>query len=619
MMLANTSLSLAASCALLSFASNSMASCENGDAKVEIRLNQVGFYAKGPKRAIVASSSAAPLAWSLGDPSGKVHASGESSVFGDDPVSGQHLHLVDFSHYRGRGQGYRITSNCAESHPFVIDREPYGELKYHALAYFYHNRSGVPVDEPWSGGKPWARPAGHERDTATCRSDVDGHGNDWPGCDYTLDLTGGWYDAGDHGKYVVNAGISVWTLLNFYERQQVLQSDETFADGHAALPEAGNGINDLLDEVRFELEFLLRMQAPSGASANVPVNVKRNAPGIFFSNIEAGGMAHHKIADENWTVLPTPPHLDEERRVLYPVSTAATLNLAAAAAQCARIWRSSDKDFAERCLRAAESAYAAAEHNPEVYFIADFSGSGMYGDSDVQDEFFWAAAELFITTGKSQYRKALQTSHHYGAAPEQEPAWPDVAPLGLISLALLPNDLPATEIAALRKRIIAAADLFRAERKRSGYHIPFAKTAYRWGSNSNVLNRAIILGLAHDFTGEDEYRNAMIDAMDYVLGRNPVDHSYVSGYGEKSMQNPHHRFWAPSFDAALPPPPPGALSGGPNSTNTGGDEVARALVAEGCAPQTCWRDDVRAFSLNEVAINWNAPLVWVAAYLDERF
>jgi endoglucanase len=127
----------------------------------------------------------------------------------------------------------------------------------------------------------------------------------------------------------------------------------------------------------------------------------------------------------------------------------------------------------------------------------------------------------------------------------------------------------------------------------------------------------MMLALAHDFTGDDEFRNAAIDAMDYILGRNPLDRSYVSGYGERPMRNPHHRFWAPSADAALPPPPPGALSGGPNSTNPA-DEVAKELVDKGCAPQTCWADDMRAYALNEVAINWNAPLVWVATYLDEE-
>ena len=581
-----------------------------------IYLNQAGFYAEGAKRAIIASPSGSPLQWRLMDYAGEERASGRTRVFGDDPVSGDHVHHVDFSHFRVGGDGFRVSSGCVESHPFAIERTPYSQLKYDALLYFYHNRSGVPIDAEHAGGDAWARPAGHERDVATCRSDVDRHGNRWPGCDYSLDLSGGWYDAGDHGKYVVNGGIAVWTLLNLYERQKLLEKNDAFSDGHTSIPEAGNGINDLLDEVRFQLEFLLRMQAPSGAAARVPVDVKRNRADLEFTTIDASGMAHHKIGDENWTAVPTPPHLADERRVLYPVTTAATLNLAATAAQCARIWRTLDEDFAERCLAAAERAYAAAVRNPSVYFIADFSGSGTYGDSDVADEFFWAAAELFVTTGRNAYDEALRESPYFTRPMNQEPAWPRVAPLGLISLALIPSSLEQQQVDALRKRIIAAADRFGAERERSGYHIPFATSAYAWGSNSNILNRALVLALAHDFSGDDEYRDAVIDAMDYILGRNPLDRSYVSGYGERPMRNPHHRFWAPSADAELPPPPPGALSGGPNSTSPA-DEVAKELIDGGCAPQTCWRDDIRAYALNEVAINWNAPLVWVATYLDE--
>lgn len=583
---------------------------------VHARLNQVGFPAHGPKRAVIAAPQTSPLRWTLVDGSGEVRAVGSTGVFGNDPASGEHLHRADFSDFEGDGEGYRLVTGCAESHPFSIGDEPYGRLKYDALAYFYHNRSGVPIEAKYAGGEAWARPAGHAPDTATCRSGVDRHGNRWPGCPYALDLTGGWYDAGDHGKYVVNGGIAVWTLMNLYERQRALNKAASFADGSARLPEAGNAVNDLLDEARFELEFLLRMQAPPEATARVPVGIERTRGNLTFADIDAAGMAHHKIADENGTPLPVPPHLDDERRVLYPVSTAATLNLAATAAQCARIWRELDEDFADRCLAAAGRAYAAARRNPEVYFIADFSGSGLYGDRDLTDEFFWAAAELFVTTGDPEYYDALRESRHFLAPVRHAPAWPRVAALGTISLALMPNGLEPGEVHALRRQLVAAAERYSGERDRSGYRIPFDAGEYRWGSNGALLNRAIVLALAYDFTGKAEYRGAVIDVMDYLLGRNPLDRSFISGYGERPFRNPHHRFWAHSLDPALPPPPPGALSGGPNSTRST-DRVARAVIDNGCAPQTCWRDDPRAYSLNEVAINWNAPLVWVAAFLDE--
>jgi endoglucanase len=123
------------------------------------------------------------------------------------------------------------------------------------------------------------------------------------------------------------------------------------------------------------------------------------------------------------------------------------------------------------------------------------------------------------------------------------------------------------------------------------------------------------MGVAYDFTRAERYRDGVTDSIDFILGRNPLDRSFVSGYGARPMLNPHHRFWAHQANPKLPGPPPGVMSGGPNSTSMG-DPVASQMKGK-CAPQKCWVDDVRAFSLNEVAINWNAPLVWVAAYLDK--
>ena len=139
---------------------------------------------------------------------------------------------------------------------------------------------------------------------------------------------------------------------------------------------------------------------------------------------------------------------------------------------------------------------------------------------------------------------------------------------------------------------------------------------YPWGSNSTLLNRAILLALASDFTGEARYRAGVVDVMDYLLGRNPLDQSFISGWGARPLLNPHHRFWAHSLDPSLPPPPPGVLSGGPNSTSLSRDPVGPNLAGH-CAPMACWRDDIRGFSMNEVAINWNAPLVWVASWLAQ--
>lgn len=580
-----------------------------------VRINQIGLIPAGPKRAIVPNPATAPLPWRLVDSAGATVASGQTRVHGPDAASGEHVHVVDFSPFAGTGENFRIVVGAAESRPFRIAAGLYGRLPFDALAYFYHNRSGVPIEARFAGER-WARPAGHPSERVTCFSGADEQGLRWPGCRYTLDATGGWYDAGDHGKYVVNGGIALWTLLNAFERQRALARPELFADGSARIPEAGNRVSDILDEARFEMEFLLAMQVPQGERLRVPVAVREAAPDLRFTSIDASGMAHHKLADETWTPLPLAPHEDDRRRSLYPPSTAATLNLAATAAQCARIWRGIDDAFAARCRTAAERAWAAARRNPEIWALSNFTGSGGYGDSDLSDELYWAAAELFAATGAPAYKQALHASPHFSAAEASEPGWPRVAALGTITLALVPNRLPADDVAALRRQLVAAADRFVEETGRTGYRIPFAPAGFAWGSNSNILNRAVILALAHDWTGDRHYRDAVIDGLDYILGRNPLDQSYVSGWGVRPMRHPHHRFWAGTDDGRYPPPPPGALSGGPNNSNMS-DDVARAMRGT-CAPMTCWRDDIRAFSLNEVAINWNAPLVWVAAWAAEH-
>lgn len=567
-----------------------------------IRVNGVGFAPGASKRAIVESAASQPLAWTVETATGEVLLRGKSVRYGPDAASGKPIHRVDFSALRTAARDLRIVVGM-RSPPFTIAAHPYRGLAKDALAYFYHNRAGTPIDARLVGAR-WARLAGHPREVAGCVSGRDGRGNDWPDCGYTLDVTGGWYDAGDHGKYVVNGGIATWTLLNLHEVRPAAHGDASLR-----VPETGNRVADLLDEARWEVEFLLKMQVPDGRRLSLAVGQPDARQPLRFTEVDAGGMAHHKVADARWTALPMRPDRDSERRVLHPPSTAATLNLAAVAAQCARIWRTLDPPFAARCATAAARAWAAAERNPAIYAVADFTGSGAYGDSTLDDERFWAAAELYTTTRDARFLAMLERSA-FLSQPAGEPGWGSVASLGLVTLAL--SDTPLRDRA--RARIVAAADAWAAERDRTGFAIPFTSTRFVWGSNSNLLNRAMLLALAHDWTHETRYRDAVVDTMDYLLGRNPIGRSYVSGYGSDPMRAPHHRFWAAALDPAYPPPPPGALSGGPNNTAMT-DDVARTLKGR-CAPMTCWADDARAYALNEVAINWNAPLAWVTTWLD---
>ncbi|MBK9614406.1 MAG: glycoside hydrolase family 9 protein [Uliginosibacterium sp.] len=594
------------------------------EARKPVRLNQLGYLNAALKRATIASDAKAPLPWRVVDAQARVLAEGMTTVFGRNSASGEHLHVADFSALIAPANDLVLEVAGDTSHPFVIGPDLYRKLKLDALNFFYQQRSGTPIEAAYVQRPDLARPAGHTTETVSCFKGRDDKGNQWPGCDFSLNVTGGWYDAGDHGKYVVNGGIATWTLVNQYERSQRVKTADpaAFANGKARLPEHANSRNDLLDEARWMMDFMLAMQVPDGKQVWVPVgDQSRELTRLELSKIDASGMVFHKVADAKWTGLPTPPHKDPQPRQLSYPSTAATLNLAATAAQCVRVWRSIDPTYADTCLRAAERAWQAANRHPEVYAYDNFTGSGPYEDYDVSDEFYWAAAELFATTGHKNYETALRASPHFLATPKGDLNgsgdlfWAKLTVAGTLTLATEATQLDPKLIAQARQALIATADAYLAQAREEGYLIPFKALDYQWGSNSAILNRSLILGHAYDFTGERKYLQAIADSMDYMLGRNPLDQSYVTGYGARPAMNPHHRFWAHQNDPNSPMPPPGVLVGGPNSVSFS-DPVAVRLKGK-CTGQTCWIDDIGAWSLNEIAVNWNAPLLWATSLLDE--
>ncbi len=562
-----------------------------------LRVNQVGYIPNFAKWAVLVSDARTPLEFRILDATKKVVHNGKTAVHGPDVASGDNLHQIDFSSFTAPGKGYFIQVGQDISDPFDIDQRLYRAAKYHAFRYFYLNRSGIELKLPYTRKSDWARPAGHPKDEAPCNAAAK--------CNYSVDATGGWYDAGDYGKYVVNGGITVWTLMNWYERTSSMKGDaNAFGDLNEVIPESGNKIPDILDEVRWEIEFMLRMQIPEGQPLQ--------------------GMVHHKVHGVEVTPLGTGPHEDQAKRELYGASTAATLNLAAAAAQAARLFKDFDPAFADRCLRAAEAAWEAARKSPSVLVVTENAKGGKsYGDADVDDEFYWAAAELWVTTGKANYKKELELSpldKDIGGADVQSFfTWQRISGLGKISMAL---SLPKSAKAArerYRQQLVRVAEQYVKVTQTEGYKLSFSagkSKEYPLSSNALVMNNALVLALAHDLTRQPKYRDAAVMSVDYVLGRNAMAVSYVTLLGERPVANLHHRFWAHQAKAKYPAPPPGVLSGGPNSALQDPYVAAAGLI--GCKPQKCYLDHSQASSVNEVNIDANAPLMWVLAWIDEQ-
>ncbi|MFW2513387.1 glycoside hydrolase family 9 protein [Demequina sp. SO4-13] len=581
-----------------------------------VRVNQVGYLAHGPKGATLVTDETAPVAWELRDSADAVVASGSTSPLGVDESAGMNVHAVDFSDVTESGE-YTLTADGETSYAFEIGTDAYQQLRYDSLNYFYLARSGIEIDGAIVG-EDYARAAGHVSSPADgnvnqgdldvpCQNatDVaavytDSYG--WDGCDYTLDVVGGWYDAGDHGKYVVNGGISTAQLLGTYERSTIADAAAPGAlgDDTLNLPETGNDVPDVLDEARWQLEFMLAMQVPQGAQFE--------------------GMVHHKIHDDGWTGLPLMPANDAQVRELHRPSTAATLNVAATAAQGARLYADYDQAFADELLAAAESTWQAALGTPDLYAPAadGADGGGPYDDDDVTDEFYWAAAELFLTTGESQYEDFLLDSpiHEADSFPTDAFSWDALDAIAKMNLATVDSDF--SERNEITAQVVAGADGILAVQQGQEFGLALPDDGFVWGSNSQVLNNQVVLGTAFDITGHRPYADAAIESMDYLLGRNALNWSYITGYGEVSSQNQHSRWFANQLNAELPNPPAGSVAGGPNTQTGTWDPTFSALYPnQDCAPQRCYVDHIQSWATNEITVNWNSALSWVASWMAD--
>lgn len=666
-----------------------------------VRVNQAGYMPNTSKIAAYVGGEGV-VEWELKNSSGTTVMSGETMYFGFDNDSGDDVHQIDFSDYTTPGTGYTIEVNGQSSYPFDIADDIYSEFKYDAIKYFYYNRSGIEIEGEFSGGgntsyaanDDYGRPAGHlvwDSNIPCYDPNTDTtHEGAWPDyipdcpAGHSADLTGGWYDAGDYGKYVVNGGISVWTLMNLYERFENFDAaalSAAFGDNTLNIPESGNGIPDILDEAAWQMEFLLKMQ----------------------NNDVFDGMVHHKMHDDTWTALGFLPLYNSEdssygpsnnaspgtedplgysrSRYMMAPSTAATLNVAATGAQCARVFDGHDDDLAGRCWEAAETAFAAAQANPDWYaphrdefFDYVNLGGGPYDDDFLDDDFFWAAAELYLTASimgdsdAGSYQTAMAgyeadtaafwqnpnvpnenpvnagENHfewcsngsalsipHSGAVPFEVDCgvagsfnWGTTSALGAISIATV-GGVP--EQSAMQGHVNAASDHILGAQFSQGYQHPMSANDvandYPWGSNSFVVNNTIMLGSSYDYTGEAKYADGVVRGMDYIFGRNTLDKCFVTGENtcDNELKEPHHRVYSGPLNPIFSDAPPGWMSGGANSVESTFDPVMILGINDGLAfcpfPQMCTMDLIDAWSANEVTINWNAPYAWATFFLDE--
>jgi endoglucanase len=577
-------LTLLAGCAALLLAGGASAAPASSIANASIKVNQVGFVPSAQKLAVVPGD--APARFSVVDAAtGKPAFEGNLGNAATWDASGERVRLADFSALRTPGS-YRIrVAGLPDSPAFSVSLDVYRDLDAAAVRSYTLNRTGIALRPAVAG--PYARPLAHP-DTVVLVHPSAASAQRPAGS--VISSPKGWYDAGDYNKYIVNSGISTYTLLAAYEHFPAW-----FDKLALKLPESGNGLPDILNEALWNLDWMASMQDP-----------------------EDGGV-YHKLTNKVFDPFVMPEKASTPRYVVQK-TTAATLDFAAVMAVASRVLAPFDRQQpgrSARYLAAAEAAWRWAEAHPKVFYQqpADVQ-TGAYGDKNVDDEFAWAATELLIATGKDAYRPRALAAIHGKAAEQTAPGWADVGMLAWISLtqpnlrdnARLPQGI---DTAPARKQLLAAADRLAARWSASPYRISMVRKEFVWGSNSVILNQAMVLVAAYRVEPRQDYLNAAQSALDYVLGRNAPGMSFVTGFGARSPLQPHHRLSEADGVAA---PVPGMLVGGPNPGQQ--DRAGCRASYPSALPALSYLDDVCSYASNEVAINWNAPLVYVAAALQ---
>jgi endoglucanase len=494
----------------------------------------------------------------------------------NDPATGLTIYRGDFSSFNSSGK-YFITDNLGnKSVVFTIADTVYNSVFKKSLKGFYFQRCGTTLLSKNAGA--YQHPACHINHDGTFHSTSDSTGN--------ANVIGGWHDAGDYGKYVVNAGVTVGTLLAAFE----MFPDRFMADD-LNIPESGNNVPDILDEVKYELDWLFKMQRANGA--------------VFA-----------KVTRMNFSGFIMPQY-DNEIRYIYQAASTATADFAAMMARAARVYKKYDADYASKCLTAAVKAWNYLEAHPLIFPSGGFrnpsgTNTGEYGDGNDTDERLWASAELFLATGEQKYNTFFLNNYKSNGVFTGSMGWPNLRPLAQLTYLFGDNTLTdANAVSTLRMGLLSYCNSLVTRTQSDGFNLTLNMYDYNWGCNSDVLNKAIMLLAGYTIFNNQPYYNAALSQMNYILGTNAHNISFITGIGEKSVLHPHHR---PSGADNIAAPVPGLLAGGPDRNLS--DNSLKAKYNSKTPPALCYLDIQDSYASNEICINWNAPLVFVAGYFN---
>ena len=523
-------------------------------------INQIGYRVGDTKEFTLADGNGDV---EIVDASGTTVLKVTPSAASNWEPSGQNVQLVDISDLNVPGT-YSIKVGGQELRKDLkIAPNTYEDVTKASLKWYYYQRASMALEESYAG--QWKRAAGHTNASVQLHNSTGESGS--------INSSKGWYDAGDYGRYIVNSGITTYTLLSLYEH-----FPEYFKTLKWNIPADGT-LPDLLAEIKYNLDWMLTMQASDG--------------GVYHKLTSLGFPGDVMPAD------------DIDPIYVIGKGSAATFDFAAVMAVAARVYQPFDATYASKCLEAAKKAYAWGAQNPnKSYSNPNGVQTGEYGDRWLGDEKEFASTELFVSTGDASYKP--------NNASGNIPSWADVGGLATYGMATHATELGNLAQAA-KDSLLKVADNF-VNRAQTGFGVVMAKNDFVWGSNAVAGNQGVWLLHAYYLTGEAKYYQAAVKVLDYLLGKNPLDMSFLTGFGTKSAMKPHHR---PSTSDKVKDPVPGMIVGGPQPGGEDiGSETWECKDYRTGFPATSYVDNNCSYASNEVAINWNAPFAYLAGAIE---
>ena len=518
----------------------------------EIKVNSLGFLPDAPKQASLTVAAETFIVRNASNGKRVFKGKPGSAVMQEDV--GQEVWTADFSSVNKPGKYFLEIPGVGRSVEFPIGKQVYNDAYVTAQRAFYLWRCGMEVSGEHNGNH-YHQGACHLNDGYE-----DYIGN--PG--NRRDGTGGWHDAGDYGKYTVNAGVTVGIMFMAWEHFQP-KLEKTALN----LPETAPGYPEYLKEMKWETDWLLKMPYPDGS-----------------------GRVSHKLTRLNFEGFIMADQ-DDGKRFFTEWSSAATADFVAMMAQAARVFKPYDADYAQKCLDAARLSYNFLKENPEdVRFVQGDFKTGGYQTRDPDDR-LWAAAEMWETTGEAEFladfeKRAADMQFNV----DENWDWGNVANLGMFTYALSKISGKNPEVqSAIKENIIKIADQIVLQAQADVYRRPLAGRYY-WGCNGTIARQTVNLYVANQLAPRKEYVETALDAIGHIFGRNYYNRSFVTGIGINPPMFPHDRR---SGADGIADPWPGYIVGGGHKA-------------------TDWVDEEASYSHNEVAINWQAPLVFALAW-----